>query len=88
MSRRKPLLPEEELTDLEARLAGTLKPIRAPKDIIQKLRERVRFPRPGEITLRFGDWRRLFFVLSGVMSGMMLLITLARAFYYLAGRKM
>ena len=29
----------------------------------------------------------LFFVFGGVMSGMFALITLARAFYYLVGRK-
>jgi hypothetical protein len=88
MNRQKPLSPPEELTDLEAQLAGTLKPIRPPRDIIRRLRARIRFPDRAEIALRFGDWRRLFFVFSGVMSGMLLLITLARAFYYLAGRKM
>ena len=89
MTRRKPILPKDELTDLEAQLAGTLKPIRPPRDIIKRLRARIRFPDREEIALRlFGDWRRLFFVFSGVMSGLLLLITLARAFYYLAGRKM
>jgi hypothetical protein len=29
----------------------------------------------------------MFFVLGGVMSGMMVLITIARALYYLVGRK-
>jgi len=89
MTRQKPILsPEHELTDLEAQLAGTLKPIRPSRDIIQRLRARIHFPDREEIALRFSDWRRLFFVFSGVMSGMLLLITLARAFYYLTGRKM
>lgn len=34
-----------------------------------------------------GDWQRMFVVLGGVMSGMLVMITVARAFYYLVGRK-
>ena len=86
--RKKILTPEEELADLEAQLAGTLKPIAPPKDIVQRLRLRIRIPNRNEITLRLTDWRRLFFVFGSVMSGMLLFVTLARTFYYLAGRKM
>jgi len=77
----------EDLEILEANLAGTLRPVAPPKDIVQRLYERIRMPSRDEITLRLSDWRRLFIVFSGVLSGMLLLITLARAFYYLAGRK-
>ena len=85
--RRKNLNSTEDLDVLEAHLAGTLKPVAPPKDIIQRLRERVQMPSRDEITLRLTDWRRLFFVFGGVISGMLLLITLARAFYYLTGRR-
>ncbi len=85
--RRMNQIPAEELDALEAHLAGTLKPVVAPSDIVQRLRERIQIPSRREITLRLRDWRRLFFVLGGVMSGMFLLITLARAFYYLVGRR-
>ena len=85
--RRKNLNSVEDLDVLEAHLAGTLKPVAPPKDIIQRLRERVQMPSRDEITLRLTDWRRLFFVFGGVISGMLLLITLARAFYYLTGRR-
>ena len=87
MTRQKLILSSEKLSALEAKLAGTLKPIRPPRDIIKRLRVRIRFPDRTEIALRFSDWRRLFFVFSGVMSGMLLLITLARTFYYLVARK-
>jgi hypothetical protein len=88
MTKSKPALtPVEDLDFLEAHLAGTLKPIAAPKEIIQRLRDRTRMPDRGEIALRLTDWRRLFFVFSGVISGMLLLVTIARAFYYLAGRR-
>ncbi len=79
--------PEEDIQSLEAHLAGTLKPISPSKEIVQRLRGRIQMPNREEITLRLTDWRRLFVVFGGVVSGMLVLITIARAFYYLAGRK-
>lgn len=73
---------DEILLDIEERLAGTLKPIRPSKDVVQRLRERIRFPAPGELASRFRDWQRMFLVLSGVLSGMLVIITIARAFYF------
>jgi hypothetical protein len=72
---------------LEAHLAGTLRPVTPPLEVVQRLRERIRFPQPEEIVSRFRDWRRMFVVLGSVMSGMLMIITLARALYYLVGRK-
>ena len=80
--------PENELDALEAHLAGTLKPVSPPRDLVQRLRDRIRFPAREEIVLRFQDWRRLFFVLGGVMSGLLVLITIARAFFHLTRRQM
>ena len=85
---KQPPTPEEEIESLEAHLAGTLKPVTPPREIIQRLRGRIQMPNREELTLRLTDWRRLFFVFSGVISGMLLLITLARAFYFFVGRKM
>jgi hypothetical protein len=79
--------PEEDIQFLEAHLAGTLKPVAPPKEIVQRLKIRVQMPGREEITSRLSDWRRLFVVFGGVVSGMLLLITLARAFYYLVGRR-
>jgi hypothetical protein len=78
---------EENMDALEAHLAGTLKRVTPSHDMVQRLRGRVQMPSRREITLRLRDWNRLFFVFSGVMSGMLLVVTLARAFYYLVGRK-
>lgn len=77
----------ENLDALEAHLAGTLKRVTPSNDLVQRLRRRIQMPTRSEITLRLTDWRRLFLIFGGVMSGMMLIVTLARAFYYLAGRK-
>lgn len=88
MSKRKQThTPEEDIQVLEAQLAGTLKPVAPPKKIIQRLNMRMRMPNREEINFRLADWRRLFLIFGGVISGMLLFITLARAFYYLAGRR-
>ena len=79
--------PEEDIQLLEAHLAGTLKPVSPSMEVVQRLRGRIQMPTRSEITLRLTDWRRLFLVFGGVMSGMLVLITLARTFYYLVGRK-
>jgi hypothetical protein len=84
---RSKTLSEDQLNALEAHLAGTLKPVTPPIDVVQRLRERVRFPQPEEIVSRLRDWQRMFVVFGGVMSGMLVIITIARAFYYLVGRK-
>jgi hypothetical protein len=78
---------DEILLDIEERLAGTLKPIRPSHDVVQRLRERIRMPDREEIQLRLGDWQRMFLVFGGVMSGMLVIITIARAFFYLVGRR-
>ena len=84
---RKSYIPEEDIQFLESHLAGTLKPVTPPRDMIQRLHDRIRMPDRDEITLRLTDWHRLFFVFGGVVSGMLVLITVARMFYYLAGRR-
>ena len=76
-----------ELQSLESHLSRTLKRVPPPSGLVERLRGRVQMPSRSEIQLRFSDWRKLFFVFGGVMSGMLLLVTLARAFYYLVGRR-
>ena len=75
---------DQILLNLEERLAGTLKPIRPSSDVVQRLRERIRFPAPEEMALRLRDWQRMFLIFGGVMSGMLVIITIARAFFYFA----
>ena len=80
-------LPDDIILNLEARLAGTLKPIQPSSDVVQRLRERIRFPAREEIVSRLGDWKKMFLVFGSVMSALLLVITLARAFFYLVGRR-
>ena len=87
MSKRHDKSSPENLESLEAHLAGTLRPVAPPKDIVQRLRDRVRLPERAVIVSRLRDWNRLFLVFGSVMSGMVMIITIARALYYMFGRR-
>ena len=87
MSRQQDKLSPENLEALEAHLAGTLRPVAPPKDFVQGLRDRIRVPRREVIVSRLRDWNRLFLVFGSVMSGMLIVITVVRALYYLVGRR-
>jgi hypothetical protein len=87
MWRSRTRLSEDQVIALEEHLAVTLRPVTPPREVVQRLRERIRFPQPEEIVSRFRDWQRMFVVFGGVMSGMLVIITVARALYYLVGRK-
>lgn len=77
---------EADLRSLETRLSRTLKRVTPPNGMVERLRSRIQMPTRSEITLRLSDWRRMFFVFGGVISGMLILVTIARAFYYFAAR--
>lgn len=80
-------LEPEELDSLEASLAGTLRPVQPSQDILQRLRGRIRVPEREQIVMRLQDWRALFLTLGGVLSGGLLVLTVARALYHLVGRR-
>ena len=88
MKKLKTELSDEQIYALEEHLAGTLKPVTPPMEVVNRLRERIHFPEPRMIVLRLRDWQRMFLVFGGVMSGMLVLITVARAFFYLVRRHM
>lgn len=78
---------EDQLFALEEHLAGTLKPITPPSELVVRMRNRIRMPQRQEIVSRFDQWQRLFLVFGGVMSGFVIVVTVARAFFYFLGRK-
>lgn len=59
-----------------------------PMDVLQRVRERMQsLPSQDLVSRLRSDWQRLFVVLGGVMSGFLVLITVARALYYFVGRR-
>ena len=78
---------EPKLDELETHLAGTLKWVAPRHDFVQRLRGHIHFPPREEIATRLQDWRRLFIIFASVVSGMLIIITIARALYHLFGRR-
>ncbi|HEY5981917.1 MAG TPA: hypothetical protein VIU38_00465 [Anaerolineales bacterium] len=78
---------QENLEAIERRLAGTLKPVTPSRELIHRLRGRIRIPDRSEIASRLRDWETLLLVLGGVLSGALVLITVARALFHLVGRR-
>jgi hypothetical protein len=88
MSRRKMNFPNEPPLDaLEAHLAGTLRRVSPPSELVQRLRDRIHLPDREEIVRRVGDWQILLLAVGGVLSGALLLLTVGRALYHLFGRR-
>ncbi len=79
--------PDLDLDELEAHLAGTLKPVSPSRDFVHRLRVRIQFPPREEIILRLRDWNKLFLVFGGVMSGLLVILTVARALFHIFGRR-
>ena len=77
----------ELLEAIEGRLAGTLRPVTPPTDFVQRLRGHIHLPERGELIVRFEAWERLMLVFGGVLSGAVVILTLARALYHLFGRR-
>ena len=76
-----------DLNELESHLAGTLKLVAPPSVVTHRLKRRIRLPQRAEIVTRFNTWRSLFIALGGTLSGLLLIITVARALYHLVGRR-
>jgi hypothetical protein len=84
---RKQDLTPAQLAFLEGHLAGTLKPVQPPGDFIRRLRSRIQFPDRAYIVDRLQDWRRLLVVFASVISGVLVVVTIARGLFYLFGRR-
>ena len=77
----------EDLNAIEAHLAGTLRRVPAPQDFVKGLRGRIHIPQRSEIVVRLRDWQTLLVVFGGVLSGALVILTLARALFHLVGRR-
>lgn len=87
MSKRKTNNSNEGLDALETHLAGTLKRVTPRQDYVQGLRGRIHLPPREELVRRVRSWPSWFLAVGGTVSGMLAVITLARAMYHLFGRK-
>ncbi len=72
---------------LEANLAQALRPVRPRQDFVRRVREGIRLPERAEIALKLQDWENLLIVFGSVLSGAVVILTLARALFHLFGRR-
>lgn len=87
MIKRTATLSENQLSALESHLAGTLKPVTPPREVVQRLRQRINSAQTRRIVSSLRDWQTMFVVFGGVMSSLLVLITIGRALYYFVGRR-
>jgi hypothetical protein len=87
MDENKSISEQEQIGAIEGRLAGTLRPVTPPEGFVERLRGHMRWPDGTEIVVRFRDWERLMLVFGGVLSGAVMIMTVARALYHIFGRR-
>lgn len=80
-------MDEAQIDAIEGRLAGTLRRVRPRREFVQRLRARIHVPERSEIVVRLQDWERLMLVFGGILSGAVVIVTVARAMYHLFGRR-
>lgn len=82
-------MPAPKITDfnpVEAELEAAFRPIRPSTKFVQTVRRRITFKPAVEVSQRLADPPSLLLILGGVLSVSLLIITLARAFFYLTNR--
>ena len=75
-----------DFNPFEARLEAALHPVHPSQKFVQSMRQRIQIKAPVEVTRRLNDPPTLLLILGGVLSASLLVITAARAIFYLTNR--
>ncbi len=70
----------------ETRLEAALHPVQPSRNFVKTIRKRIQFKAPVEVAQRLNDPPSLLLILGGVLSASLLIITAARAIFYLTNR--
>ena len=76
----------KENNPFEARLEAVLHPVRPSSHYVQAMRKRLTFKAPVEVAQRLANPPSMLMILGGVLSVSLLIITAARAVFYLLNR--
>ncbi|NTW99807.1 MAG: hypothetical protein HGB35_07765 [Geobacteraceae bacterium] len=76
----------DNLNPFEARLEAALRPVHPSNNYVQSVRQRINFKAPVEVAQRLSSQPSLLLILGGVLSVSLLIITTARAVFYLVNR--
>ena len=77
---------DEDLHPFEARLKAVLQPVRPSSNYVNNIRRRINFKAPVEVAQHLRNRPSLLVILGGVLSVSLLIITAARAVFYLVNR--
>lgn len=72
---------------LESTLSQTYQPVKPDNGLVSTIRRRITLAPPSVVAERISNPNRLLMIVGGVVSGMILLLTLARVLYYLVGSR-
>lgn len=75
------------MDDLEHQLKRALRPIPLPAEELERVRRRIRYMPSVRVARRMFEWEFWFIVIGGLVTAFMLILTLARALFYIFGRK-
>lgn len=78
---------KEKLSAVENYLAGALKSVSPPSDVIQRLQNRIGSLEPHYFAKRMTNWELVLIITGSVMSVAMVILTVARALFYFFGRR-
>ena len=76
----------KNLNPFEDKLQAVLHPVQPSRQYVQTLRQRIHFKAPVEIAQDITPPPTLLFVLGGVLSVSLLILTAVRAIFYLTNR--
>jgi hypothetical protein len=77
---------KDDLNPMEAELEAAFRPVRPSPKFIQTVRRRITVKPPVEISQRLADPPALLLILGSVLFVSLLIITVARALFYLTNR--
>ncbi|MEI6290802.1 MAG: hypothetical protein WCP19_10245 [Chloroflexota bacterium] len=75
-----------ELNPFEEKLQAALQPVQPSMKYVQTIRKRIHFKAPIEMAQRFTRPPSILMILGGVLSVSLLIITTARALFYMTNR--
>jgi len=70
----------------EAQLEAAFRPVHPSSKYVQAMRQRINFKAPVEVAKRLSSPLSMIYILGGVLSVSLLIITTARAFFYFTHR--
>ena len=75
-----------EFNPFEARLEAVLHPVHPSSNYVMSLRRRINFKAPVEVAQRLANPPYLLMIFGGMLSVSLLIITVARAVFYMVNR--